>query len=95
MAQTLAESLDSDPARPTADGAVAAMSFEQALAELELIVQKLERGQLDLDAAIKAYERGTELRQHCNMKLKEAELRVEKLSFDGAGNARLQPLDPA
>ncbi|SNB60815.1 Exodeoxyribonuclease VII small subunit [Arboricoccus pini] len=95
MAKSLAESLKSDPARPTTDAAVASMSFEEALAELELIVQKLERGQLDLDAAIKAYERGTELRQHCTTKLKEAELRVEKLSFDAAGNARLQPLDPA
>jgi exodeoxyribonuclease VII small subunit len=71
------------------------MSFEMALAELEGIVQKLERGQLDLDAAIAAYERGTQLRQHCAAKLKEAELRVEKLSFDRAGNPRLEPLDPA
>lgn len=74
---------------------VGAMSFEQALAELELIVQKLERGQLDLDAAIGAYERGTALRQHCNAKLREAELRVEKLTLDGAGNPQLAPLDPS
>ena len=72
---------------------IASMSFEQALAELETIVQKLERGQLDLDAAIRAYERGTELRQHCAGKLREAELRVEQLSFDRARNPRLEPLD--
>lgn len=72
-----------------------AMSFEDALAELEAIVQKLERGQLDLDGAIAAYERGTALRQHCAAKLQEAELRVEKLSFDRAGNPKLEPLDPA
>jgi len=71
-----------------------AMSFEEALAELEAIVQKLERGQLDLDGAIVAYERGTVLRQHCAAKLQEAELRVEKLSFDRAGNPKLEPLDP-
>ncbi|MDX6749103.1 exodeoxyribonuclease VII small subunit [Geminicoccaceae bacterium 1502E] len=73
--------------------AVAAMSFEEALAELEGIVQKLERGQLDLEASIKAYERGTELRQHCAQKLREAELRVEKLSVDRNGGARVTPLD--
>ena len=71
--------------------AVTDMSFEDALAELESIVQKLERGQLDLDGAIRAYERGTELRHHCAGKLREAELRVEKLSFDRARNPRLEP----
>ena len=74
--------------------AIATMTFEQALAELEAIVQKLERGQLDLDAAIAAYERGTVLRQHCAGKLKDAELRVEKLSLGAADGApRLEPLD--
>jgi exodeoxyribonuclease VII small subunit len=72
---------------------LAEMSFEQALAELEAIVQGLERGQLDLEGSIKAYERGTELRRHCAAKLKEAELRVEKLSFDKAGTPALTPLD--
>jgi exodeoxyribonuclease VII small subunit len=69
------------------------MSFEDALAELETIVQTLERGQLDLDAAIHAYERGTELRQHCAAKLHEAELRVEKLAFDRSGNPKLVPFE--
>ncbi len=69
------------------------MSFEQALAELEAIVQRLERGQLDLEGSIKAYERGTELRRHCAAKLQEAELRVEKLSFDKSGSPTLTPLD--
>jgi exodeoxyribonuclease VII small subunit len=81
----------SDPAE-TPSSEIAAMSFEEALAELEAIVQKLERGQLDLDSAIRAYERGTELRQHCAGKLREAELRVEKLSFDRNRNPRLEPL---
>jgi exodeoxyribonuclease VII small subunit len=67
---------------------VAAMSFEQALAELEKIVQDLERGQLDLDAAITAYERGTQLKLHCDVKLREAQLRVEKISLGPDGRAR-------
>jgi exodeoxyribonuclease VII small subunit len=72
---------------------VAAMSFEQALAELEKIVQDLERGQLDLDAAITAYERGTQLKLHCEGKLREAQLRVEKISLGPDGRARAEPTD--
>lgn len=72
---------------------IAAMSFEEALAELESIVQRLERGQLDLEASIAAYERGTLLRQHCAEKLRQAQLRVEKLTLDREGNPKLQPFE--
>lgn len=75
------------------DKAVAPMSFEEALAELEGIVQKLERGQLDLESSIRAYERGTALRQHCAEKLRQVQLRVEKLTLDRDGNAKLQPFE--
>ena len=71
------------------------MSFEQALAELEKIVQDLERGQLDLEAAIQAYERGTALKAHCQRKLQEAQLRVEKITLGPDGSARAEPMDPA
>lgn len=71
------------------------MSFEQALAELERIVQDLERGQLDLEAAIQAYERGTALKEHCQRKLQEAQLRVEKITLGADGSARTEPMDPA
>ncbi|MCS6778877.1 MAG: exodeoxyribonuclease VII small subunit [Geminicoccaceae bacterium] len=73
------------------DKPIAAMSFEEAIAELEALVQKLERGQLDLEASIAAYERGTALRRHCAEKLREAELRVEKLSFERDGTPKLEP----
>ena len=72
---------------------IGAMSFEQALAELEAIVQRLERGQLDLEASIEAYERGTALRQHCAEKLRQVQLRVEKISMDRAGEPKLQPFE--
>jgi exodeoxyribonuclease VII small subunit len=75
-----------EPERP-----IEAMSFEEAMAELEALVQKLERGQLDLEASIAAYERGTALRRHCAKKLEEAELRVEKLGFDREGRPTLEP----
>ena len=79
--------------KPGAEQAVEAMSFEQALAELEAIVQRLERGQLDLEASIAAYERGTLLRQHCAEKLRQAQLRVEKLTFDRDGKPKLAAVE--
>jgi exodeoxyribonuclease VII small subunit len=78
----------------TATGkAVAQMSFEEALAELESIVQKLERGQLDLESSIQAYERGTALRQHCADKLRQVQLRVEKLTMEREGGPKLVPFE--
>jgi exodeoxyribonuclease VII small subunit len=68
---------------------VAQMSFEEALSELESIVQKLERGQLDLESSIQAYERGTALRQHCADKLRQVQLRVEKLTLERDGSPKL------
>ena len=64
------------PAGPAVAPDVAALSFEEALAELERIVRGLEGGQLKLEEAITAYERGAALRRHCESKLAEAEARV-------------------
>ncbi len=72
---------------------VEAMSFEEALAELERIVQDLERGQLDLEAAISAYERGTLLKEHCGRKLREAQLRVEKITLRDGGPVGVEPAE--
>jgi len=77
----------------TAEPAIETLSFEAALAELEAIVQRLERGQLDLEASIAAYERGTALRRHCATKLEEARLRVEKITFEKDGKATLEPVE--
>jgi exodeoxyribonuclease VII small subunit len=62
------------------------MSFEQAMAELERVVGQLERGDVALEDSIKLYERGSELRKHCDKKLKEAEEKVAAISLDGEGN---------
>ena len=72
---------------------IAAMSFEEALAELEQIVRQLENGQGKLDDAIQAYERGAELKKHCENKLKEAKAKVEKISLNTDGVASTQPMD--
>lgn len=64
------------------------MSFESALSELEQIVSKLERGDVELEESIAIYERGAQLKAHCEAKLKAAELKVEQIVQDGAGNPR-------
>ncbi|MBE0532737.1 MAG: exodeoxyribonuclease VII small subunit [Rhodospirillales bacterium] len=72
---------------------VARMSFEEALAELEGIVRQLEAGTGKLDDAIKAYERGADLKRHCELKLQEAQARVEKVVLGPDGPAGTDPMD--
>ncbi len=55
------------------------MSFEEALVELEGIVEKLEKGQLSLDESLGLFEKGIKLVKECNTKLKSAQMKVEKL----------------
>jgi exodeoxyribonuclease VII small subunit len=70
------------------------LSFEKALAMLEEIVSRLESGKVDLEDSIKIYEQGDALRKHCEMKLKEAEARIEKITLDPAGKPKgKEPLD--
>ena len=64
---------------PTLSADIAAMSFEDALAELERIVRRLEAGQVKLDEAIQSYERGAQLKRHCEHKLNEAQQRVDRI----------------
>ena len=55
------------------------LSFEEALKELEEIVNSLDRGDVSLEAAIEAYERGSILKDQCEKRLKEAKMKVEKI----------------
>jgi exodeoxyribonuclease VII small subunit len=71
--------------------ALAAMAFEDALAELERIVRGLESGQQRLEEAISAYERGAALRRHCEAKLAEAEQRVQAIVARADGTLALKP----
>ena len=66
---------------------ISKMSFEEALGELEEIVRRIESGEIDLDGAIQAYERGAALKQHCDTKLREAQEKVSKIKL-GAGRCR-------
>jgi exodeoxyribonuclease VII small subunit len=63
----------------TEDADIAALSFEQALSELERIVAELESGDADLERAVDVYRRGAQLRAHCETKLKAAQLKVESI----------------
>ncbi|MBO6814409.1 MAG: exodeoxyribonuclease VII small subunit [Rhizobiaceae bacterium] len=71
------------------------MSFEQALEQLESIVESLEQGNVPLDKSISHYERGEALRNHCRKLLQAAEDKVEKIRLDSSGNpSGTEPLDP-
>ena len=71
------------------------MSFERALKELETIVNRLERGDVELEESITIYERGEALRDHCDRLLKQAEAKVEKLTLGPDGRPKgLEPFDP-
>ncbi len=71
------------------------MSFERALKELETIVGRLERGDVELEESIVIYERGEMLKEHCDRLLKQAEAKVEKLAFAADGTPKgTEPLDP-
>ena len=69
------------------------LSFEDALAELEQIVQKLEAGKAKLDEAIGSYERGALLKLHCETKLREAQLKVEQIVLNADGSVGKKPMD--
>jgi exodeoxyribonuclease VII small subunit len=77
----------------TPNGDVKKLSFEKALAELEQIVQKLERGDVPLEESVTIYERGEALKRRCEELLRAAEARVEKITLDAGKPTGTEPLD--
>jgi exodeoxyribonuclease VII small subunit len=78
----------------TTEAPVAEMSFEEALAELERVVDALERGDVPLDRSIDLYERGEALREVCEKRLKDAQMRVDRIVAGPDGQATgTVPLD--
>ncbi len=69
------------------------LTFEVALKSLEEIVSQLDTGSIDLDKAVDAYERGAKLKEHCEKKLKEAQLRIEKIEVDKNGEVTTKVMD--
>ncbi|UTO27766.1 exodeoxyribonuclease VII small subunit [Bartonella harrusi] len=73
---------------------ITALSFEEALKQLEVIVENLERGNIPLEQSIDIYERGEALKKHCEKLLKAAEAKVEKIQLSEEGSPKgVQPLD--
>ena len=70
-----------------------ALPFEQALRELEEIVQKLEAGTLPLEETVSLYQQGRTLAEHCQHLLDVAELRVQQLTSNGEGGYTVAPFD--
>ena len=68
--------------------------FEDALHDLEATVQRLESGELSLEDALAAFERGVGLVRVLNDKLTEVEQRIEVLTRDSRGRLGTRPLDP-
>ena len=68
-------------------------SFEETMAELEGIVEKLERGELPLDESIDFFQRGIELSKYCSKRLDELERKITVLVEDGKGEVREEAFD--
>lgn len=68
------------------------LTFEQSLEELEILVDRLERGQLTLDESLETFENGMKLTRICTQKLTKAERKIEKL-IEKNGELRTEPFD--
>ena len=63
------------------DNVLEKMTFEDAMNELESIVNALDKGDISLDKAIAAYDRGSKLKDYCEKKLNEAKMKVETIQL--------------
>ena len=68
------------------------LPFEEALEKLESIVEAMESAELPLESLLAKYEEGTRLARICQTKLSEAELKIQQLEKNAAGEMRLAPL---
>ncbi|MAI97624.1 MAG: exodeoxyribonuclease VII small subunit [Rhodobacteraceae bacterium] len=69
------------------------LSFEEALKELENIISQLEAGEVPLDEAITLYDRGSDLKKYCELKLQSAEEKIQKISQKKLGSKDLKVED--
>ncbi|MEW5806291.1 MAG: exodeoxyribonuclease VII small subunit [Acidobacteriota bacterium] len=81
--------------KPEHGAAISKMTFEEALARLEEIVNGLESGEISLEESLKLFEEGIVLSRHCNEKLKEARQKVEILVKSSTGEIIPQPFEPS
>lgn len=81
-------------ANPQEHSDVKDLSFEVALRELEGIVKRMETGEAELEQAIGDYARGMALKSHCEAKLQDARMKVEKIVQGEGGAKATQPFNP-
>jgi exodeoxyribonuclease VII small subunit len=70
----------------------ASLPFEEALKKLESIVETMESEDLPLESLLAKYEEGTQLARTCQEKLAEAELKIQQLERNAAGEPKLKPV---
>ena len=73
------------------------MTFEEAMKELDILVDSLDKGNVSLDESIASYDRGSQLKDHCQKKLNEAKMKVETIQSSGESNVisnKLTSFDP-
>ena len=68
------------------------LSFESALTELETIVREMEQGKTGLEDSIAAYERGVALKNHCQARLNDAQMRISQITKNADGSLGLTPM---
>ncbi len=76
-------------------GAAEQLPFEEALKQLEAIVEAMESGELPLETMLARFEEGVKLARHCQTKLQEAELKIQQLEKNAGGEFVLKPLEAA
>jgi len=69
------------------------LTFEQSMAKLEKIVEAIEQGKIGLEDSIEKYSEGMELIRHCSRVLADAELKIQKLQVDAAGEVKAVDMD--
>lgn len=74
---------------------VTSLDFETAYAKLEEIVDRMERGEQQLENSLSDFEQGVTLMKHCHSLLKDAEQKVDVLVKDNAGLFTTEPFDPS
>ena len=77
---------------PATEGIATDLPFEEAYVQMQQVISQLENGDLPLDAAVSAFERGMRLAQHCTTLLDKAELRVQTIEEQTDGSLRLRDI---
>ena len=70
------------------------LTFEEAMQELEKLVDSLDKGDVSLDEAIAAYDRGSQLKDYCEKKLQEAKMKVDTIQASDNTGTILEKLSP-